>query len=299
MAPGDIPGIEKANPLDPPDLPEGTVPPPGAGFAIPGPSGIPLGPNNVPDPQKNKPVQPQPTPQGMELSLVGDFPNPFRGNAKAELDQVTKGLWFPSTDDFRVVGGSSIVVTDAFSFLLEIMKANKPITRLNFFSHSVTGIIAMQGTIDPAGSVALGTVQNATWTQIFGKTKAIVDPYAKIWGDEGANSGTSTISVGNVTFTLDAVRAKFASDAVFWLYLCHGASDPMLMQQAANVFQVTTKGFNFAIVYCVPSGFPADRHHKLAPQTTPAPVDSCPNAVDNFHKLDSDSTVRTLTPKKP
>ena len=302
MAPGDPPGIDKGNPLDPGDFPEGTVPPPGAGFALPGPSGIPLGPNDPPkvvEQQKDQPKpQPRPTATGMELNLAGSFPNPFRSDPTGERDQIGKKLWFPSTDDFVVVGAPAVVVTDAWSFLLEILKASRPITRLNFFSHSITGVIAMQGTIDKAGSVALGTVQDATWTQILGNTKAIVDPYAKTWGTVGENSGSASITVNNVRITLDAVRAKFASDALFWMYLCKGASDPMLFQQVANTFQVTTKGFDSAIVYCAPSNFPASRKHTVTPQTTPDPDNSCPGELD-FHKLDGHARVRVAAPKKP
>jgi hypothetical protein len=177
------------------------------------------------------------------------------------------------------------------------MKASKPITRLNFFSHSVTGLIAMQGVINPAGSVALGTTPDSKWTQVH-FSKAIVDPYAKTWGDQGENE-SNTVTVDKTTISLKAVRAKFASDAVLWLYLCNGASDPKLFQEVANTFQVTTKGFSAAIVYCVPVNFPTDRHPTLAPQTTPKAVDSCPNAVADFHKLDTHSNVRTATPQKP
>jgi hypothetical protein len=50
----------------------------------------------------------------------------------------------------------------------------------------------------------------------------IADPYAKYWGDEGENSG-NTITVGDRSFSLKEVRAKFALDAEMWLFICTGA----------------------------------------------------------------------------
>ena len=86
--------------------------------------------------------------------------------------------------------------------------------------------------------------------------KAILDPFAKTWGDIGQNSGTVSLTVNGTSFTLDDVRKKFAADATIWLYLCHGASDPRLFQEVANTFQVTAKGFTKEIVYCAPDRFP-------------------------------------------
>jgi hypothetical protein len=254
---------------------------------------------------KDKETKPKPAPvQGGELNLVGSFPNPWAGDPAKEKAQVAADAWFPSTPDFKAVAGaSSIEVSSAWAFMLEIMKFGKQIQRLNFFSHGITGLICFKGAIALDGkSVTLDTSDDAKWSQIFGKTKAIVDPYAKDppdgWGVTGENSGDK-ITVGNKSFSLDDVRAKFTNDAVIWLYLCHGASDPLLMQQAANTFQVTVKGFDKTLVYCVPANFPIDRKHKLVPQTTTKPADSCPNAVSDFRQLDSHANVRSVTPKKP
>ena len=83
---------------------------------------------------------------------------------------------------------------------------------------------------------------DGTWTQIYRAT-AILDPYAKTWGSFAENSSTK-VSLGTTSFSLDEVRAKFGSDAVIWLYICHAAYDPMLFQQVANTFQITAKGFS-------------------------------------------------------
>jgi hypothetical protein len=236
----------------------------------------------------------------MELNLVAHFPNPFQGNPKAELAAIKNDKWFPSTDDFKgVAGTSSIEISSAWSLLAEIKKTAKPIARLNFFTHGITGVISFRGTIDPnTATVTFDSADDAAFGQIFGKPKAIADPYAKKWGDLGENS-SQKVQIDSTSLSLDDVRAKFASDAVIWLYLCHGASDPLLLQQVANAFQVTVKSFSNAIVYCAPSNFPTSRKHRVVIQTTAVPKDSCPNAVLDFRQLDTDPNVRTATPKKP
>jgi hypothetical protein len=132
-----------------------------------------------------------------------------------------------------------------------------------------------------------------------GWPKAILDPFAKTWGDVGQNSGSVSMTVNGTSFTLDDVRKKFASDATIWLYLCHGAADPRLFQQVANTFQVTAKGFSNELVYCAPSNFPTSRRHKVAVVTTTKPADSCANGEVEFKKPDTNANVRTAQPQRP
>jgi hypothetical protein len=129
--------------------------------------------------------------------------------------------------------------------------------------------------------------------------KAILEPFAKTWGDAGQNSGSVSLTVDGTSFTLDDVRKKFASDATIWLYLCHGASDPRLFAEVANTFQVTAKGFTHELVYCAPSDFPKSRKHKIAVVTTPNPFDSCASGNTDFKQLDTSANLRTAQPQKP
>jgi hypothetical protein len=157
----------------------------------------------------------------------------------------------------------------------------------------------MEGVIAEDGSsVSLAkSGGDGGWTQVHAGTGSIIDPYAGIWGDHGENS-SATISVDSTTLSLDMVRAKFSEQAEMWLYLCHGAADPKLFQQIANTFQVTVKGFTKELVYCAPSDFPANRKHKVGVLTTAKHIDSCPNAVTDFHQLDNHNNVRTKSPAK-
>jgi hypothetical protein len=235
----------------------------------------------------------------VELNLVGSYPNPWAGNFARELDQLaTKKKWWPGTIDFKgVAGAGSIEVKTAWDFLFAILDAKKPIRRLNFFSHGKTGEISFRGTIAPSGdSVSFDQAEDAHWTQIFGRTKALVDPYAKQWTETETDL---RVTVNKRQFSLDEVRAKFVRGAVIWLYVCFGATDPLLTQQVANTFQVTAKGFSLPVVYCVDEVTLKSRKHRLGLQTTKEPMDSCARAVDDFHKLDSDTNVRTTPPKKP
>jgi hypothetical protein len=236
----------------------------------------------------------------MELSLVGSYPKPASWTAAKEKQLIAAGKWFPHTLDFKGVAGSgSIEVTSAWDFLLKIVQAKSSISRLNFFSHATTGLIAIEGTVLDDGSNVMLSGGDGGWTQIISaKPGAIADPYAGTWGSFGENSG-AVVTVGTTNLTLNDVRAKFSTDAAIWLYLCHGASDPNLFQEIANTFQVTVKGFTKELGYCAPSNFPTSRKHKVAVVTTPKPADSCPNAVADFHGLDTNANVRTASPKKP
>jgi hypothetical protein len=235
-----------------------------------------------------------------ELSLVGNFPKPASWTPQKELQQIHADKWFPSTLDFLAVAGpGGAAIADTWDFCLKIVQAPKKISRLNFFSHGTTSLIALQGQIlDDGSNVMLAQNPDTGWTQVLA-SKAILDPFAKTWGDIGQNSGSVSMTVNKTSFTLDDVRKKFASDATIWLYLCHGAADPRLFQEVANTFQATAKGFTHELVYCAPSNFPTSRKHKVAVVTTPAPVDSCANGETDFKKLDTNGNVRTAQPQRP
>jgi hypothetical protein len=271
-------------------------------------AGAPIGvqgPREKPGPIGSNPP-PQPSPSSptaaatQELNLVGNFPKPASWTAAKELAQVKADKWFPSTLDFLAVAGKgSVTVTNTWDFCLQSVKAPKKISRLNFFSHAKLDLIALQGEIlDDGSDVKLATVQDAGWTQVF-FPKAILDPFAKQWGDVGQNSGTVSLTVNGTSFTLDDVRKKFAPDATIWLYLCHGASDPRLFAEVANTFQVTAKGFTKEILYYAPTDFPASRKHKVTVLTTPKAIDSCANGDVDFKRLDTNTNVRTAQPQRP
>jgi hypothetical protein len=259
---------------------------------MPGPLGLETGPQQgepLKRGSKNKKKKPAPT----ELSLVGSYPKPAAWTPKKEKELIGKDTWFPHTQDFlKVAGKGSLEITSPDDFLLKIMEARGPIGRLNYFSHGVTGEIATSGTVDPEGrSCSLDT----GWTSVIG-AKRIADPYAQRWGDSGEDSGSVTVTVGDKTFSLNDVRAKF-KDAELWLYICHGGADPMLLQNIANTFQVKVKAFSEIIVYCAPPDFPTNRQHKVNVLTSGSkPSASCPGAVSDFHQLKAD---RGASPKKP
>jgi hypothetical protein len=268
----------------------------GAPIGVQGPREKPGPIGNVPKPSPTNPT----VAATQELNLVGSFPKPGSWTSKKELDQIHADKWFPSTLDFLAVAGKgSVAVADTWDFCLQIVKAPKKISRLNFFSHGLASLIALQGEIADDGSgVKLATNPDTGWTQVL-FAKAILDPFAKKWGDAGQDSGSVSLTVSGTSFNLDDVRKKFALDATIWLYLCHGASDPRLFQEVANTFQLTAKGFTKEIVYCAPSDFPANRKHKVTVLTTAKAIDSCVNGDIDFKNLDTNTNVRTASPQKP
>lgn len=265
-----------------------------------GASGV-LGGGEVPGPLGNQAGIPldggagetKPAVTGTELNLVGSYPKPAAWTAAKEKELIGKDSWFPHTLDFLAVAGKgSKEITSPEDFLLKIIEASGQISRLNFISHGVGGLIATSGAIDPGGTeCSLDT----GWTQVVDE-KYIADPYAKLWGDGGENSGSVKISVGSRTFSLDDVRAKFTADAELWLFICHSGADPMLLKNVSNTFQVKVRAFSEIIVFCAPNSFPTSRRHRLNMHTGGTLKDSCASAVSDFHDLRWD---RSAAPKKP
>lgn len=255
---------------------------------LPGPLGIQAtGPLDTTADEK------KPAVTATELNLVGSYPKPATWTAAKEKELIGQDNWFPHTLDFLAVAGKgSKEITSPEDFLLKIVETTGQISRLNYFSHGVTGKIATSGKVDPAGQFC---TLDSGWTSVIGG-KRIADPYATRWGDEAQDSGTVTVTIGNKTFSLDDVRAKFAADAELWLFICHGGADPMLLQNIANTFQVKVKSFSKVIVYCAPANFPASRQHRVNMLTGATPKDACATAELDFHKLKSDSGA---TPRKP
>jgi hypothetical protein len=232
---------------------------------------------------------------------VGSFPNPWQDPAK-ELDQYNRKKWFPNTPDFLVVAGKgSIQITSASDFLLKILSFKGSISRLNFFSHGNVNMVGMAGkTLVDGSDVGIGPNPEDKWEAVTHKSLAILDPYSTSWGNFGENSSNS-VKVGTTRASLDAVRAKFASDAQIWVYACHTGANSFLLQQIANTFQVTVNGFSGAITYCPPSNFPTSRNHKIYVNDSPPP-DPCANIAEaDFHNVAKGRSgiVRTIKPKMP
>jgi hypothetical protein len=228
----------------------------------------------------------KPATSGSELNLVGSYPKPKEWTAAKELEEIKADRWFPHTLDFLAVAGrGSKEITSPEDFLLKIIEASGPIQRLNYFSHGMRGLIATSGVIDTQKATCS---LDSGWTSVSGERR-IADPYAKVWGDDAQDSGTTAITVGSQTFTLDQVRAKFTADAEIWLYTCQGGGDMVLLRNLANTFKVTVRGFSNAIVYCAPANFPGSRQHRVNMKATGrTEKEACPDAVLDFRKLKPD-----------
>ncbi len=241
----------------------------------------------------------------LELNLVAHFPKPQSWTAARERTLIEAQKWFPHTLDFRAVAGSqSIEISSAWDFLLKVLQVRSIIRRLNFFSHGKTGLIAMEGTVyDDGSNVELGSSEDGRWTHVIRARKGpIMDPYASKWGTFGEDSNVGVV-IGKTRLNLEDVRSKFATDAVIWLYLCHGGGDPYLFQEVANTFQVKVKGWRYELLFCPPNNFPTSRNHKLAVLTTSSREALCSTAVGDFHGLDNptDGYAKAITalPERP
>jgi hypothetical protein len=196
----------------------------------------------------------------VELTLIGDYPNPWKNDPVTEARLVAASTtppsgkpvphWSPGTDTFTSVaqaeasGAGQIVVCADLDAILDtiIKQADHSVTRVNIISHGMTGGLGMKGEIkktthadptDPNNSFVPGDV---FFTNPSGGTNFITSALL---------SGAS----GTLASKRDQAQKKFAPGAGIFIYGCDSASDPALVQAIAKFFKVPATGFNAAVGY--------------------------------------------------
>jgi hypothetical protein len=172
-----------------------------------------------------------------EITVVGDFPNPWT-NAREEINAIKSDLWFPSTDDFIAVERNSRkkrskaptpIVSSVEAFIHLIL--DQPvgtIKRINIITHGNGSRIAFSGEIDKGGNV---------------------------YFDEELDIETlrGMLSLGieyrGKHVEWEQVELRFAKDAEIVVFACKAAVSATLLQDVANFFDVTVKGFTTELHY--------------------------------------------------
>jgi hypothetical protein len=230
-----------------------------------------------------------------EISVAGQFDNPFSGDLAKEIAAMQGRRWAPSTDDFVAVAGNAIVSDSLDQFASTILfegatpkeRPVKSLGRVNVFTHANPNLIAFTGTITP---------QTISSDVMLDVPSALSSSTLQTWNAPGF----FLILPSNPKkhFTLDDIRSRFSgTDAKLVLYACHSGLAPTFLQKIADTFQVTVIGFKDVIAYCptfTVSPLTVDRKH--------IGIGSCAGAVTDFHNLLNDSSkivIKTPTPPTP
>jgi hypothetical protein len=171
-----------------------------------------------------------------EITVVGHFPNPWK-DAKEEIKAIKSGIWSPSTDDFIAVERNSrkkgskkptLVVDSVEAFIHLIL--DQPvgsIKRINILTHGNENWIAFSGEIEE-GNVSFDEVLDIS--TLRGMLLHGIEYRGKHVGWE-------------------QVESRFGRNAEIVVYACKAAVGETLLQDVANFFDVTVKGFTTELKY--------------------------------------------------
>jgi hypothetical protein len=184
-----------------------------------------------------------------EISITGDFSFTLGITIAQEVQMVQSHTWAPSTVDFAGVvartGAPSIRAAD-FSAVLNVIvnSPKKSIQRINVFTHSNPGYIALGGSIDSTAQLSPNVTLNTNTPQLFLiALDASTLLYLRNGGTFGPNSNPQQ-------FSLVDVKDRFVKPAQIVFYACHSGTDATLLQDIASTFGITAKGFSSPIAYC-------------------------------------------------
>jgi hypothetical protein len=220
-------------------------------------------------------------PMPAEISFVGDFSLTPGITTDQEIQMIQNRSWAPSTDDFVGVvnrtGGNAVTAAD-FSVVLNVIATSpkKSIQRINVFTHSNPGYIALGGSIDSRAQLSPIVTLNINTPQLFLiALDASTLSFLRNGGRFGPNSNPSQWSLADL-------KDRFMKPAQIVFYACHSGTDAALLQDIATTFGIIAKGFSSPIAYCptfTPSPPSINRRMDIA-------VDDCqhPHASD-FHSL--------------
>jgi hypothetical protein len=241
--------------------------PPSPSFPVAGESDndgiLPRGGESDPIPLLDTPTPKPPAPPAaggsIELTLLGDYANPWKSDPATEA-KLAAGIgpppptgqdaphWSPATDTFEATanaeraGAGTIVTCADLDAILDaiVQRPDGAIKRVNIITHGKTGGLGMKGEIkktsftdksDPANSFVPGDVFFTTTGNSF-LTVALL-------------SGAT----GSLAAKRDQARLKFAPGAGIFLYACDAASDSALIQAIAKFFKVPVNGFGAPVGY--------------------------------------------------
>jgi hypothetical protein len=173
------------------------------------------------------------------ISLIGQFPNPWKTRIKDEINRIETGQWSPTDDDFYANAVSRKLTCTSFLEFMSAIYNNPPrsVAQVNVLTHGSRSSIPFKGTVhNRTGIVTLNhsTALNDTVLQNAEKNSW------KFKNDKGRE----------VEFWLKDVKSRFAKNAKIVFYACHSGIDLALLKNVATTFNVQVLGFSKEIAYC-------------------------------------------------
>jgi hypothetical protein len=212
------------------------------------------------------------------VNVVTSFPNPWKPVRK-EIVAIDNKAWAPSIDDFAAVAGNSTTVKGFYQFLgVLLLRPKGKVDRVNIFTHSNPKLIAFKGTITPRSTYADVRLDVSTALSL----QMLEKMTPSVWFQVGRSKKKHYVS---------DIRERFAKGAKVFFYSCKSATDPQLLQEFADTFQVTAVGFKKKI--CFPVRHDGRRIHRgeIAIGST------CRKRTRKFTKLDGEGVERKPNPK--
>jgi hypothetical protein len=204
------------------------------------------------DPAKT-PGTPVAQPRAVEISMIANFPPPWKGNQALEIAGMKKGAnnpspgapgWAPSNDDFNEVIEADVKdkksifgVNNTGDFIGAIQSA-KPgtIARLNLITHSNNSIIALKGDIDLQGVV---TFPGFDPSDVLATPRLNTDFFAFLNGSFAPDPSLDGKALR------DDMRTRFRPDAELFIYGCDGGvgSAVLILQDITRTLGIAVHAF--------------------------------------------------------
>ncbi len=186
------------------------------------------------------------------------------------------GQWHPQTADYEAITGikSPPTAPGNFARIIELIGEYKPgsIKRLNFWTHADSGSIGIAGYLTPGSVYFTSSVDETEITKF----------------------AAGNLQFGPNNLSIDDIRARFSSDAIFVLYGCNIGRYPKTMLTALkDLFQVSIVGFKTENVYCPPpqtigSATFARKGEKIGVKKTGAAFDCKTDSTTDWRGLIND-----------
>jgi hypothetical protein len=256
-----------------------------------------------------------PGPGTLELTILGNYPNPWANDAVTEA-QLATGLvhtpagqdknlvphWSPATDTFQEVAhaerqgaGAVSVCANLDAMLNVIVGVPGSIARLNIITHGMAGGIGLSGSI----KTSYGT-QNGSK---YGPGDVFFDTASEAFLTAALFNGVT----GPREVQRKYARQRFGSGAAIFVYACDVGADHNLLQAMADFFQVTVYGFN-AMVGFFPLTDSQTKPTKITDRSQTGAWDNTPGGdhkeplfppMNGFKHLNSEPPMDITSPIRP
>jgi hypothetical protein len=217
------------------------------------------------------------------LNVIGDYAWSPRQTLPQEIALVRRGGWSPTSTDFATVAGRSTTCGTFGALLGHIaVQEKRTISGINIFTHGDRGVIAFGGVVkarEGSADVMLNVNGNqGAWTAL------------DVAALDSLDERTVIVPGKPKAFSLDDLRDRFTGpNAVIFLYACHSAVDPELLQRIADTFGVQVRGFRSVIAYC-----PTFKDNPPSLDRSRIGIGSCAGAVSDFTKLPQNDVIMRI-----